>query len=680
MQIGTDMRLSLFWDLFPVDARMTASMPARSPRKARPSTSPWGLVGLLSLSRRRKRALQISADCLLLTGSFILAMGLRYDSFFFLSDPRIWLAIGLTLPVTIFVFAITGFYRAVIRYISSRAFVTIARGIAVSAVFLFAVSQLFSLAVPRSVPGIYAMLALISVGGLRFLLRELFRRELRRGVKPVLVYGAGNSGQQLVASLLRGDDYLPLALVDDNPAVSGHEVNGLRVISPQEIPQIAENFGIDLALLAMPDAPRSRRREIIEHLAGLGVRVRTVPSTDDIVSGRARTSDIIEVSEEDLLGRDPVAPVAELMSANICGKVVMVTGAGGSIGSELCRQILREAPSELILFEQSEAALYTIHLELTALAGTLAYPPKLHAILGSVQSERRLRDTLGRHRVDTIYHAAAYKHVPLVEENVAEGIRNNIFGTKTALEAAIAAGVTSFTLISTDKAVRPTSIMGASKRVAEMVCQAFAEGQPGTRISMVRFGNVLGSSGSVIPLFRQQIQAGGPISVTHPDITRYFMSIPEAAQLVIQASAMARGGDVFLLDMGQPVRILDLALRMAALSGLRPYMEGEAGADGDIAIRITGLRPGEKLYEELLIGAEAQQTAHPKIMMAKERFLSMPALLPLLDALHRAADQEDVAAVHRLMQRAGTGYLGADQGGQGDHSQRTGIAEAAGLE
>ncbi len=583
-------------------------------------------------------------------------MGLRYDSFFFLSDPRIWVAIGLTLPFTILIFAITGFYRAVIRYISSRAFVTIARGIAVSAALLFVISQIFSLAVPRSVPGIYAMIALLSVGGLRFFLRELFRRELRQGLKPVLVYGAGSSGQQLVASLLRGSDYLPLALVDDNPALNGNEVNGLRVIAPQEIPPLIESFGINLVLLAMPSASRARRREIIEHLAAIGVRVLTVPSMDDIVSGRARISDIVDVSEEDLLGRDPIAPMPELMSANIRGKVVMVTGAGGSIGSELCRHILREDPRELILFEQSEAALYTIHMELAVFSSTLAEPPKIHAILGSVQSERHLRDILSCHPVDTIFHTAAYKHVPLVEDNVAEGVRNNVFGTKAILEAAIAAGVNSFTLISTDKAVRPTNIMGASKRVAEMVCQAFAEGELGTCISMVRFGNVLGSSGSVIPLFRQQIQSGGPITVTHPEINRYFMSIPEAAQLVIQASAMARGGDVFLLDMGQPVRILDLAVRMAALSGLRPYRENDEGVEGDIAIRITGLRPGEKLYEELLIGSDAQKTAHPKIMMAQEGFLPLHTLLPLLDALTAAVDENDVERIKLLLQQAGTGY------------------------
>ena len=631
-------------------------MPKGPTRTSTATPAASGLVRLLSLSRLNKRILQVTADCVLLVGSFVLAMGLRYDSFFFLSDPRPWIAIAVTLPVTIFLFAVTGFYRAVIRYISSRAFVTIARGIAVSAVVLFVVSQTFTLAVPRSVPGIYAMIALISVGGLRFVLRELFRRELRRGLKPVVVYGAGSSGQQLVASLLRGNDYLPLAIVDDNAALHGNEINGLRVIAPQDIGPLIENFGLDLALLAMPRAPRSRRREIIEHLATLGVRVRTVPNMEDIIAGRARSSDIIDVSEEDLLGRDPVDPVPELMSANIEGKVVMVTGAGGSIGSELCRQILREGPRDLILFEQSEAALYTVLMELEALAGALDAPPRLHAILGSVQSGRRLHEALSRHPVDTIFHAAAYKHVPLVEANVAEGVRNNVFGTKTLLEAAITAGVRSFTLISTDKAVRPTNIMGASKRVAEMVCQALAERHPDIRISMVRFGNVLGSSGSVIPLFRQQIQGGGPITVTHPEITRYFMSIPEAAQLVIQASAMARGGDVFLLDMGQPVRILDLALRMAALSGLRPYRADEDGAEGDIAIRITGLRPGEKLYEELLIGADAQPTRHPKIMMAEEGFPPLETLAPLLDALDHATEDEDVAAVQAILKQAGTGY------------------------
>ncbi|WP_416915492.1 MAG: polysaccharide biosynthesis protein [Roseicyclus sp.] len=636
-------------------------MPTRQTRRLRKPSAQRGLARLLSLSRLNKRILQVAADCVLLVGSFILAMGLRYDSFFFLPDPRIWIAIGMTLPVTILLFAVTGFYRAVIRYISSRAFVTIARGIAVSAVFLFVVSQGLSLGVPRSVPGIYAMLALISVGGLRFLLRELFRRELRQGLTPVLVYGAGTSGQQLVASLLRGNDYLPLAIVDDNPALHGNEVNGLRVIGPQDIPGLIENFGVELALLAMPRAQRSRRREIIEQLAEIGVRVRTVPNMDDIITGRASTSDIVDVSAEDLLGRDPVAPVPDLMSANIRGKVVMVTGAGGSIGSELCRQILREGPSDLILFEHSEPALYTIQMELLALTKVMASSTRLHAVLGSVQSARRLRDTMAQHNVGTVFHAAAYKHVPLVEDNIAEGMRNNVFGTKTVLEAAIATQVQSFTLISTDKAVRPTNIMGASKRLAEMVCQAYAETASGTRISMVRFGNVLGSSGSVIPLFRSQIEAGGPITVTHPEITRYFMSIPEAAQLVIQSSAMAQGGDVFLLDMGQPVRILDLAQRMASLSGLRPRLEGdpEGEGEGDITIKITGLRPGEKLYEELLIGADARATAHPKIMTAQEGFLPMPELVPLLDALDRATADEDLKTVQSLLRQAGTGYAPA---------------------
>lgn len=628
--------------------------------KIRKVSRSFGLLRLLGLSRPWKRALQVLTDCVLLAGSFILALALRLDSFFFLSDPRIWIAIGLTLPVTIFVFAVTGFYRAVIRYISSRAIFTIARGIGISAVFLFIASQVFTLGVPRSVPGIYAMIAMLSVGGLRFALRELFRRELRRGLKPVLIYGAGSSGRQLVTSLARGSDYLPLALVDDDPVLNGTEVNGLRVISPGEMGPLIENFGIDLALLAMPKASRSRRRQIIELLAGLGVRVRTVPSVEDIIAGRASMSDIIDVSEEDLLGRDPVAPVRELMSANIAGRCVMVTGAGGSIGSELCRQILREGPRDLVLFEQSEAALYTIHMELVALSSTLEVPPRLHPVLGSVQADARVRQTLARFGVNTVFHAAAYKHVPLVEENVAEGLRNNVFGTQVLLRAAIDAGVKSFTLISTDKAVRPTNVMGASKRVAEMVCQAHAAAQGGTVISMVRFGNVLGSSGSVIPLFRQQIQSGGPLTVTHPEITRYFMSIPEAAQLVIQASAMAQGGDLFLLDMGHPVKILDLALRMAALSGLRAYREDEPQAEGDIAVRITGLRPGEKLYEELLIGADAQATSHPQIMAAHEAFLPLPELAQVLERLAQAVDAEDGEAVRRLLRDVGTGYTGVD--------------------
>lgn len=611
---------------------------------------------LLSLPRPYKRSLQVLADVVLLVGSFVLAMGLRWDSFFFLEDPRSWIAIAVTLPVTICAFSVTGIYRAVIRYISGRAIMTMARGIAISAIFLFVVSQVFTLGVPRSVPGIYAMLALISLGSTRFLLRDLLNNELSRGRRPVLVYGAGTAGRQLIDALRRGHEHVPVALIDDDPALAGTEIAGLRVSQPSQINVLVGNLGIELALLALPDETRARRREIIDALVAAGAQVRTVPGVGDIVSGRATIAELRDVALEDLLGRDPVAPQPELMAVNTRDKVVMVTGAGGSIGTELCRQILGEGPRALVLFDISEPALYAIHMELATFAEKMENPPRIVPLLGSVQAPRRLRQALARLGVETVFHAAAYKHVPLVEQNVVEGIRNNVFGTLTLLEAAIAARVGSFTLISTDKAVRPTNIMGASKRLAEMICQAHAAAGGATRISMVRFGNVLGSSGSVIPLFRQQIQAGGPITVTHPEITRYFMSLSEAAQLVIQASAMAKGGDVFLLDMGEPVRIIDLARKMARLSGLSPYIEGSGEPAGDIAIRVTGLRPGEKLFEELLIDAGARATEHPKIMTASECFPNLVTLRGVLDALIEASLEQDLARIRLILGDAVAGY------------------------
>lgn len=627
---------------------------------------------LLSLPRPYKRSLQVAVDVILLVGSFVLAMGLRWDSFFFLDDPRPWIAIGATIPPTLYIFITTGFYRALIRYISSRAILTMGRGIVISAIFLFAVSQLFSLGVPRSVPGIYAMLALISIGGTRFMLRELLNNELSRGRRPVLIYGAGTAGRQLVDALRRGHEHVPVALVDDRRALIGAEVAGLRVHPPSQLVVLVQNLGIELALLAMPNASRSRRREIIDKLVAAGAQVRTVPGMSDIISGRSSIADVREVPLEDLLGRDPVAPVPELMSANIAGKSVMVTGAGGSIGSELCRQILDLNPRKLVLFEISEPALYAIDLELSRLAAKMMDPPEIVPLLGSVQAPLRIRQALAQFGVDTIFHAAAYKHVPLVEHNVVEGIRNNVFGTRTLLAAAIEADVQSFTLISTDKAVRPTNVMGASKRVAEMICQVEALRPHQTKISIVRFGNVLGSSGSVIPLFRQQIRSGGPITVTDPEITRYFMSISEAAQLVIQSSAMAHGGDVFLLDMGDPVKILDLAIRMARLSGLKPYLEDQPGEGGDIAIRFTGMRPGEKLYEELLIDADSRPTAHPRIQTARESCPEPDTLEWALDSLLQASLDQDLVRLRDLLASIVTGYVGAsapiDAGG--DHGVR----------
>ncbi|WP_300063251.1 nucleoside-diphosphate sugar epimerase/dehydratase [uncultured Roseobacter sp.] len=598
--------------------------------------------------------LQLLVDGMLLLASFVGAMALRLDSFYFLALYEPWIAIGITLPITLFIFVRKGFYRAVVRYISSRAFAVVFWGIFASSIILFCVSQLLGLFVPRSVPGIYAMLAFLSIGGVRFILRELFFRQQRRGRTPLLIYGAGTAGRDLVGVLGRGRDYTAIGFIDETPALHGTDIVGLRVYDPEMLPELVEDHGIKLVLLAIPEASRARRREIIDLLASLAVQVQTIPDLEDIVSGRSQISEIREVAPEDLLGRDPVPAKLELMSANITDKIVMVTGAGGSIGSELCRQISQHRPRTVVLFDVSEVALYTLEMELRDGLEARQCDGQIVPLLGSVQNPRRVQAVIRRYGVQTIYHAAAYKHVPLVEQNIVEGLRNNVFGTLTLLEAAIAANVESFILVSTDKAVRPTNVMGASKRMAELICQAHSRTQTQTSISIVRFGNVLGSSGSVIPRFRKQIATGGPVTVTDPEITRYFMSIPEAAQLVIQAGAMAKGGDVFLLDMGAPVKIADLADRMIRLSGLTPYIEGQS--NGDVEIVFTQLRPGEKLYEELLIGDDARPTDHPRIMTANERCISWEELQPIVKDLLAACLDQDVSALRELLADAPTGY------------------------
>ncbi|WP_245964180.1 polysaccharide biosynthesis protein [Roseovarius spongiae] len=602
------------------------------------------------------------ADSAILVFSFLLAMFLRLEGDDYLTHGGVWLAIGLTVPVSLLIFVRLGFYRAVIRYISMRAVRAIMIGVFASAVILFAVSQLLSLPVPRSVPAIYGLTALCLIGGTRMVMRRLFRNSAGAKRIPVIIYGAGDSGRQLLSSLEQGPEYRVVAFVDDAVELQGTDIGGTRVHAPGTVADLIERHGIETILLAVPSASRAERRVIVERLEMLPVRVQTIPGIADIVSGKAKVNELRDVAIEDLLGRDPVPALQALMASNIRGKVVMVTGAGGSIGSELCRQILRQSPAQLVLWELSELALYTLDMELRETAEAEGIDVPIVPLIGSVQNPGRMSAALERFGVQTIYHAAAYKHVPLVEQNVVEGLRNNVFGTKVVADAAIDARVEAFILVSTDKAVRPTNIMGASKRLAELVCQAAAERQSATTFSMVRFGNVLGSSGSVIPRFRKQIERGGPVTVTDPEITRYFMTIPEAAQLVIQAGGMASGGDVFVLDMGEPIRIADLADRIVRLCGLRPYrvIEGADAQtdppDGDIAITFTGLRPGEKLYEELLIGAESAATLHPRIMTAHEATLAPAALDALLDRLLAACQTYDIAALRRLIAEAPTGY------------------------
>lgn len=470
---------------------------------------------------------------------------------------------------------------------------------------------------------------------------------------PVVIYGAGSSGRQLAASLKYEAQYRAIAFLDDDMTLHGLSIIGLKVYGPEQLPRLIESHGVKQVLLAVPSASLTRRRQILQGLSEHLVKVQTIPGLSELLSGKAKLDELRPVMIEDVLGREPVLPDFALLRRNVENKVVLVTGAGGSIGSELCRSILTLDPLALVLLDMSEHALFFIERELRPIADESGIP--LHAVLGSVESAALARQVYAAHGIETVFHAAAYKHVPLVEMNVVEGVRNNVVGTKMLLDAIAGSSVSTFVMISTDKAVRPTSVMGASKRVAELLVQAAAAENSGCKMSIVRFGNVLGSSGSVLPLFREQITKGGPITVTHPEVSRYFMTIPEAAQLVIQAGALGEHGHVFHLDMGEPIRILDLARRLVRLHGLRERVEG---MEGDIDIQICGLRPGEKLYEELLIGADARPTPHPRIFVARERFIRAEELIPLVLKLITACHIRDEAAVLDTLKRLVEGYTG----------------------
>jgi FlaA1/EpsC-like NDP-sugar epimerase len=605
------------------------------------------------LSRRNKIALQLALDTILVAISFLGAMLFRLESLDFLGQPAIWGAFLSSITATLLAFWGLGLYRVVVRFITGRILIIIGKGAVVAAISLYATGTFFDASIPRSVPIIFAVFAFLSVGGLRFAARTYLRNSNHLNKRPVIIYGAGEAGLQLLNALFHGHEYLPVALVDDDPSLQNLGIGGLRVYAPDRIPRLIHETGARVILLAIPRMGRARRREIVSALEDLQLEIKTIPGMSDIISGKAKISELRTVSAEDLLGRDPVAPDTELLGRNITGRVVMVSGAGGSIGSELCRQILTQNPSVLVLYDVSEFALYAIEAELSATATRLLHQTKVVPILGSVQHSRRLEAAIKAFKVQTIYHAAAYKHVPLVEENVVEGIRNNVFGTLAITLAAQKLGVENFILISTDKAVRPTNVMGATKRMAELICQAHAREGSSTVFSMVRFGNVLGSSGSVIPRFRAQIESGGPVTVTHKDINRYFMTISEAAQLVIQAGALGQGGDVFVLDMGEPVKIMDLAFSMVKLHGLTPYLVDHPNQilpdKGDIPICVTGLRKGEKLYEELLIGNNPEPTKHPRIMTASEVSLPYDVLMAALDRLIQACENFDLPAIVAIL-------------------------------
>ncbi|MDG2942031.1 polysaccharide biosynthesis protein [Exercitatus varius] len=552
-------------------------------------------------------------------------------------------------------------YHFVIRTFNETLIVRLFIATIMTVIGLLLLGHFSDVFIPASVAFMFGFMMFLWVWLSRSAIRLTVRYILNPRVtsKRIAIYGAGIGGQQVVQTLLRSDEHLPLFFIDDDKNLRNRRVGGLKIYSAKAALDALERYEIDEILIALPSISRARKNEIVEFLSQSHRRIMELPSLTKLVDGQINISDIKEVDIVDLLGREPVDPVPELFSKNIQGKVVMVTGAGGSIGSELCRQIIRNQPNTLLLFEISEYALYAIEQDLKNIIREESLPEmKILPLLGNVQNKQRLVEIMKAFNVETLYHAAAYKHVPMVEYNVVEGVQNNIFGTYNTAKAAIEANVDSFVLISTDKAVRPTNVMGTTKRIAELCLQALAQEQGKTHhtlFSMVRFGNVLGSSGSVIPLFKKQIAHGGPITVTDKRIIRYFMTIPEAAQLVIQAGAMAKGGDVFILDMGEPVKIVDLARNLVKLSGLT--IKDESNPDGDIEIRFTGLRPGEKLYEELLIGGDnVEQTYHERIMTAKEDFLPPGKLKELIKQLEDACNHNDCEQVRHLLLNAPTGY------------------------
>jgi len=611
---------------------------------------------ILGWSRTAKQLVVVSQDVLLSLVATWFAFTLRLDAPHWPSGAQWWVYM-LTPLLTVPIFMLFGLYRAIFRYTGQAALQATGLAVLVYGCFLTVILlwQQWPM-VPRSLGILQPLVFLFLVGGsravARFWLAKLDQPEHRQGAR-LLIYGAGASGVQTAAALQLSRQYVLQGFVDDDAAKVGRSINGVTVFATNAIAQLVVSQGITDILLAMPSASRERRNAILEFLRPLPVHIRTLPGLSDLASGRVTVQDFHELDVEDLLGRSPVPPDARLLRRDLAGQVVLVTGAGGSIGAELTRQILQQKPRQLLLLDHNEFGLYSIHQELQSLSASRQLGVELIPLLGSVANPQRLASIFAAYQPATVYHAAAYKHVPMVEDNPGEGILNNVFGTLNLAQAAQSSGVKRLVLISTDKAVRPTNVMGASKRMAELVLQALAASSA-TCFTMVRFGNVLDSSGSVVPLFRRQLAAGGPLTVTHAEVTRYFMTIPEAAQLVLQAGAMAQGGDVFVLDMGQPVKIIDLAQRMVQLSGLK--VRDAAHTEGDITIAITGLRPGEKLYEELLIGDNPEPTAHARIMKAHEAFLPWDQIQPHLQDLRTAAQQADVAAIKVVLQACVQGY------------------------
>ena len=621
------------------------------------SSNEWH-TRFLSLPRRLKRVVMVLADMVALTVALWSAFALRLSEWWpgsYIADA--WTLFVVTPIVGVLIFVKLGLYRAVVRYMNIKLFQTVALGVLLLVAVLYAAALSFDIwRVPRSVPIIFGLSAWLYLGGSRLIVRSYYHWLVNRVTtkKRVIIYGAGAAGAQLAILLSGGGEYLPVAFVDDDKTLKKGDIAGLKIYSTSELDSLIKRLQVDHVLLAIPSASAEERRRVLERLSTLQVSIKTMPSMLEMVEGES-PDELREVDVDDLLGREMVAPDLELIAKSIRGKRVCVTGAGGSIGSELCRQALHHGASMIVLYELSEFALYTIEQELNALKGKQGSDITIVPIIGSVQVKDRLAQVLTKFQIQTVYHAAAYKHVPLVEHNVLQGLANNTLGTLRAAEAAERANVERFVLISTDKAVRPTNVMGATKRFAELCIQDLAtKTHSNTVFSMVRFGNVLGSSGSVVPLFRQQIKAGGPVTVTHPEINRYFMTIPEAASLVIQAGSLAKGGEVFVLDMGEPVKIASLAENMIHLSGLS--IKSVDNPIGDIEIIFTGLRPGEKLYEELLIGDDVIPTPHEKILCAREEVSATAEIEQLLARAEKAIEADDSDGAREILKSAVAGF------------------------
>lgn len=617
-------------------------------------------VKLLSWPRWAKKALMLTTDAIAFPVLLLVSYMLRLDIWPYIPQD-LWMLVAAPL-LTIPALYLIGIYNMVVRFVGSEMVIAITQGMLVASALLASLAYMVPAEfVPRSVVIIYALLGILYLSSSRFVARRylLWASSHKGDRKLVVIYGAGSGGVQAASALASAGIYQPVAFVDDDPSRHREILQNLPVINRKALKNLLKARPIEAVLLAMPSVSRQQRMEVVNFLETLDVPVKTIPAIADIMSGKARIEEVRDVTLEELLGRDPVPPSRDLIELAVKGKHVLVSGAGGSIGSELCRQIVHLEPKSLVLLELSETSLYSIEMELIeiCLQKTIA----LHAVLGSVTDSQLLASTFADYDVHTVYHSAAYKHVPMVEQNVCSGVNNNVLGTLAIAQEAEKAGVERFILISTDKAVRPTNVMGASKRMAELILQAMAAHGSKTIFTMVRFGNVLGSSGSVVPRFREQIRSGGPVTVTHPEIIRYFMTIPEAAQLVIQAGAMARGGEVFVLDMGEPVSIVNLANTMIHLMGFS--VKDEVNPQGDIEIRFTGLRPGEKLFEELLIGEDSEPTNHPAILQAHEELLSWKEMQTLMQKLRVYLLERNETVIRDLLQETVTGYEPAMHGG-----------------